>query len=215
MPRYRSGTNDWASLTVSFADSGPWYDPLEDASGNVSIVGTTRDLGTNKWVWPETVVQASGIGNAGITISYQSSTDNVSFTTHSVGSFEGRYVRTVIEADADVVYSASTVYNDTIKTRVYENLDSENLGGNINQRTIDLSDDFSEIFGIVLNSAGNETDLLIIDIANTAPANVAFTIRDVDTYGKVPVNGNVNITITGYPALALDTTAGTVTRSDQ
>jgi hypothetical protein len=166
-------------------------------------------------VWPETVVIASGVGNAGITISYETSTDNSSFTSQSVGSFEGRYFKTVIEADADQLDSVFSQFNQDIKTRTYQDLDTTTLTGNTAQRSLDVSQDFSVIFGLVVNSAAGDANLLIVDVANTAPANVSFALRDVDTYGKVAVDGTVNITVTGYPAVSLDTATGVVERSDR
>jgi len=216
MPLFRSGTTTWSSLTSSWAAStGPWYAPLGDASGNVSHTTAAVDIEETAWVWPQSSVIADGIGNAGITISYQSSTDNVSFTNQSVTSFEGRYFKTVIEADADVVYSVYSEFNQDIKTRTYQDLDTTTLTGSTAQRSIDLSQDFSAVFGLVVNSGASESEILIVDVANTAPANVAFTLRDVDTYGKVAVDGTVNITVTGYPAVALDSTEGVVERSDR
>ena len=216
MPLFRSGTTTWSSLTSSWAAStGPWYDPLSDGTGNVTHTTAAVDIGEIAWVWPQTTVIATGIGNAGIGVSYQSSTDNISYTNHGVTSFEGRYFKTVIDADADQVDSVYSEFNQDIKTRTYQDLDTTTLSGNTSQRSLDVSQDFSVIFGLVVNSAAGDADLLIVDVANTAPANVAFALRDVDTYGKVAVDGTVNITITGYPAVSLDTATGVVERSDR
>lgn len=216
MALYRSGTTTWSSLTGSWASStGPWYDPTSDGTGTVTHTTAAVDIGETAWVWPQSTVIASGIGNSGITISYSSSTDDVTYTSQSVGSFEGRYFKTVIDADADAVYSVYSEFNQDIKTKTYQDLDTTTLSGSTAQRSVDLSQDFSVVFGLVVNSGPSETEILIVDVANTAPANVAFTLRDVDTYGKVAVDGTVNITVTGYPAVSLDTAAGTVERSDR
>jgi hypothetical protein len=235
MPLFRLGTRDWASLTGgAYVDPnyvenqsdymvdasgawnslGPWYDPLDDATGNIAHTSSSVDLGDERWVWPTTVITADGIGPTGIGISYLTSTDNVTYTSQAVSSFETRYVKTVIDADADIVYSLNSEYNQDIKTKTYQDLDTTTLSGTTAQRSIDLSSDFSAIFGVVVNSAASETDILSVQIANVEPANVAFSVVDMDSYGKVAVDGTINMTVTGYPTITLDTAAGTVTRND-
>jgi len=214
MPIFRSGTTDWNSLTVAWSAAGPWYDPLFDATGNVTHTSAAVDLGESTWVWPETLIGADGIGNGGVGISYSVSSDDVTYTPQPVGSFEARYVKTVVDADADVLRTLQSTFNTVIKTATYQNLDTTTLTGNTAQRSLDLSNDFSSIFGLVLNSAASEPEIVIVDVANVALANVSFSIRDVDTYGKVSIDGVVNITVTGYPTVSLDTTTGTVERSD-
>tara|TARA_R110000868_G_scaffold401875_1_gene677614 strand:- start:361 stop:1017 length:657 start_codon:yes stop_codon:yes gene_type:complete len=214
MPIYRSGTQDWNSLTIAWSSAGTWYDPLADGSGNVTHTSAATDLGGLTWVWPTTEIGADNIGNGGVGVSYSTSTDNITYTSVPVGSFEARYVKTVVDADADVLRTLQTVYNTDIKTTTYQNLDSATLSGSTAQRSTDLSTDFSIIFGLIMNSAASNPEIVIVDVANVAPANVAFSIRDVDTYGKIAVDGVVNITVTGYPTVTLDTATGTVARSD-
>ena len=214
MPLFRSGTRDWASLTAAWSTMGTWYDPLADATGNVTHTSASVDLGDERWVWPTTVITADGIGAGGIGISYETSTDNVTYTGQTVSSFSTRYVKTVIDADADIVYSLNSEYNQDIKIKTYQDLDTTTLTGTTAQRSIDLSSDFSAVFGIVVNSAASDADILGIQIANVEVANVAFSVVDMDSYGKVAVDGTINMTVTGYPTITLDTAAGTVSRND-
>jgi|SRR6056300_316605 len=214
MPIFRSGTRDWASLTAAWSTMLTWYDPLGDATGNVTHTSSSTDLGSVRWVWPTTVITADGIGANGVGISYETSTDNVTYSGQAVSSFETRYVKTVVDADADVLFSLNSEYNQDIKTQTYQDLDTTTLSGTTAQRSIDLSTDFSAIFGIVVNSAAAETDLLSVQVDSTQPANVAFSVIDMDSYGKVAVDGTINMTVTGYPAIVLDTAAGTVSRND-
>lgn len=216
MALYRTTNPTWTSLTGnSWGNcSGFWYDPLNTATGNITVTSDVTDIGENAWVWPTTTVLSSELGNLGATISYQTSTDNVSYANAAVGSFYGRYFRTVLAVDADELYSVSTEYHQEITTKTYQNLNSTTLTGNTSQRSIDVSTDFSKIFGVIVNAAEAETRMLVIDVANTTTSNLAFSIKDVDTYGKIAVDGNVNITITGYPAVELDAATGVVRRSD-
>lgn len=216
MPLYRTSNPTWSTLTGnSWANcSGTWYDPTNTASGNITVVSESTDIGELAWVWPTTTVTASDLGNLGATISYQTSTDNVTYANAAVGSLYGRYFKTVLAVDADELYSVSTEYHQEITTKTYQNLDTSTLTGSTSQRSIDVSTDFSQIFGVVVNAAAAETRLLIIDVANTNTSNLAFSIKDVDTYGKIAVDGNVNITITGYPAVELDAAVGVVRRKD-
>jgi hypothetical protein len=216
MALYRTNNNTWGNLTGNTWGNcfGSWPNPLNTASGNVTVTSEVTDLGQEGWVWPTTTIDTAGIGNLGATISYQTSTDNSTFTSAQVGPLYGRYFTTVIQADTDALFSVFTEYNTDITTKTFQDLNSATLTGNTSQRRLDVSDDFSKIFGVVLNSSGSEANIIIVDIANTATSNLAFTLRNVDTYGKVAVDGNVNITITGYPSVELDTTTGTVRRTD-
>jgi hypothetical protein len=216
MALYRTTNPTWTSLSGnSWGNcSGFWYDPLNTATGNIAVISNVTDLGEVAWVWPTTTVISSELGNLGAIISYQTSTDNVTFTNAAVGSLFGRYFTTVLAVDADELYSVSTEYHQEITTKTYQDLDTTTLTGNTSQRSINVSTDFSKIFGVIVNAAESETRLLVIDVANTTPSNLTFSVRDVDTYGKIAVDGNVNITITGYPAVELDATTGVVRRSD-
>lgn len=215
MPLYRTSTSTWSSLTSAWTTyTGTWSDPGGSATGNISVSSNVVDIGELAWVWPETTVGALGIGNLGVTISYQTSTDNSSWSSASAGTLYGRYFKTDIEADADELLDVLTTYNQDITTKTYQELNSTTLTGTTAQRSLDVSNDFSKIFGVVVNASATEANIIIVDIANTSTANLAFTLRNVDTYGKVAVDGNVNITITGYPAVELDTAAGIVRRSD-
>lgn len=215
MALYRTSTSTWSSLTQPWtAYTGTWADPTGTGTGNITVTSETTDLGEIAWVWPTTQVTALGIGNSGIGISYSVSTDNSSFTTQPVGPLFGRYFKTVINADADELLDLTTTYNQEITTKTYQELNTATVTGNTQQRTLNVSNDFSKIFGVIVNASASDSRLLVVDVANTQPANLAFSLRDVDTYGKVAVDGNVNITITGYPAVELVASAGQVRRSD-
>jgi hypothetical protein len=215
MPLYRTGTGTWSSLTNAWSTyTGGWSDPAGTSTGNISLTSNVTDIGEIVWVWPTTEVGSVGVGNAGITITYATSTDNVTFSTQSVGTLYGRYFKTIVEADADELTYIFTEYHQEISTKTYQNLDTTTLSGNTAARTIDVSGDFSKIFGQVVNAASTENKILLVDVGNIQPANLTFTLRDVDTYGKVAVDGNVNITITGYPSLELVSSTGQVRRSD-
>lgn len=200
--------NTWAQVT------GAWYDPLNTATGNITVNSDVTDIGRNTEVWPTTQVNTSTLGNLGAVISYQTSTDNVTFANAAVGVLSGRFFKTRLVVDADELISVTTEYHTEITTRTFDNLNTATLAGNTAQRTLDVSDDFSRVFNVVINSTAAETRQLIVDVSNSTPANLAFSVRDIDTYGKVAVDGNVNITITGYPAVELDTAQGVVRRSD-
>lgn len=216
MPLFRTTNPTWTGLAgQSWGNcTGAWYDPVNTATGNITVTSDATDIGSAAWVWPTTRVATSTVGNAGITISYQTSLDGSTYANAAVGTLFGRFFKTVIRADADELYEVNTEYNQDITAKTFQDLDTTTLTGTTAQRSLNLSNTFSRIFGVVVNAAAAETRLLLVDVGNTAVSNVAISVRDVDTYGKVAVDGNVNITITGYPAVALDTATGTVRRTD-
>lgn len=213
MPIFRSGTNDWNSLTIPFETALQWYDPLGDGAGNITHTTAVADLGHPQWVFAEISVASRGVGSGGIGITVESSLDGVNFTSNQpdVGVF-GRYFRVAIDADADELRNVNVQFSRDTITRTYQNLDTTTLSGDVNGRILDVEGDFSTIFGVVINNGSGDDDLLITDLIDISTDTLTFSIRDADTYGKIAVDGVVNITVTGFPALFYDAETGTVAR---
>ena len=130
------------------------------------------------------------------------------------GALFGRLFRTRIVADVDALYNYRTELSEETITRSFINVDTATLPATVTARTFDFDGDFSAVFGVAVTQGASTTDILSAVTVDATPDTFAFRLIDLDTYGKIAVDGVVNLVVTGFPPLRVNTTQGTVRRGD-
>lgn len=216
MTLYRGTALTWQDGDVNWNQTQIWQNVNGQASGTITATGTAQDLGDDAWVWPSTQVDFDGVGAGGTVIEYLTSLDNITYSAATPpGALFGRFFKTRVTADADVIYGYRTQLSQENINRVYINIDTATLSGTTAARSFNFSQDFSAVFGVTVTQGVGNTDILSAVIIDADPANFVFRLVDLDTYGKIAVDGFVNLVVTGFPRLIVNTAAGFVRRGDQ
>lgn len=218
MPLY-SGSGTWLTLPATWAGSGfSWYnwDGTFTSPTHLTVTSTALDLGAKKWIYPTTTINTLNTDSSStIVITYATSDDDITYTTGQAPSaFNTRYLKTEIDILISNGYeglsSLVTEAHFDTKTVNYNALDTTTLGGSTSARTIDLSTNFSNIFSASVTPSASSSDKIASKISNDTPSTFAFSVFDLDSYGKVDIDSTINLTVSGFPALETIASTGQV-----
>lgn len=190
---------NWASISANAANS--------TASWNYTTSST--DLGSRKSFYPTT--QVVWDNTQPVTIQYEYSDDDVTYSTANAEPISARYIRTKITTTGAYLVSIDTQINTDARTETYNNLNTATLSGNVDYRTLNTQN-FSGIQSLSVTPTATETRPVTGRLLDTT-GNVKIRIVDLDTWGKTAVDANVNIVVVGFPRLEANATLGTVTVS--
>lgn len=147
-------------------------------------------------------------------ISYQTSTDGVSYTNVSAGVLTGRFVRTAITCNGSYLSRLETQIRFDSEQETFTAVNTAALSGTVNGRLLNLS------------SVGNVTHVSTqstvgvyspssydIDVTSANNTSITFVVKDLDTWGKANVDVNtLDIVVHGFPQIAANAQLGTVDR---
>jgi len=219
MSLYASDGSTWSTLPTSWsAGSFAWYnwDGTFTSPTHLTVTSNALDLGEKKWFFPTTTLNTTNTDSSStIVITYATSDDDVTYTTGQLPTaFNARYLKTEIDILVSSGYeglsSLITEAHFDTKTVNYNALDTSTLGGSTSARTIDLSNNFSNIFSASVTPSASSSDKIASKISNDTPSTFAFSVFDLDSYGKVDIDSTINLTISGFPALETIASTGQV-----
>ncbi len=219
MALYGGTGGTWALLPSNWSSSNfTWYnwDGTFTSPAHLTVTSTALDLGAKKWFFPTTTINTRNTNSSStIVITYATSDDGITYTTGQLPSaFNARYLKTEIDILISNGYeglsSLVTEAHFDTKTVNYNALDTSTLGGSVSARTIDLSTNFSNIFSASVTPSASSTDKIASKISNDTPSTFAFSVFDLDSYGKVDIDSTINLTISGFPALETIASTGQV-----
>lgn len=176
--------------------------------GSWSYTTTATDLGAAKWFYPTTTVRWDD--SEPVTIDYQYSQDDVTYTTANAEPMFGQYVRTRITTEGDYLESISTTINTEPRVETYLSVNTAALSGNVDSRTF-ATPGFSQIQSVLITPSSTETRVIQGQLLADNTSTISIKIVDIDTWDRVSVDANVNIVLTGFPQLTANTATGTVT----
>lgn len=211
-PDSRNSTwSDIAALTWAQCDYN-WISANSlqaNSTASWSYVTTRTDLGAVKTFYPTTRVVWDD--SQPVTIQYEYSNDDASYTRVSPQPITARYIRCNITTTGSYLTSIDTVINTNTISETASDIATSTLAGNVNMRTLPFTN-FSTITAITFNANTAETKTIAGQVvSNDNQGNVKVKIVDLDTWGKTAINANVNITATGFPRITANATLGTVT----
>jgi hypothetical protein len=211
-PDSRNSTwSDIAALTWAQTDFN-WIsgNSLQaNSTASWSYVTYRTDLGAVKTFYPTTRVVWDK--SQPVTIQYEYSLDDATYTLVTPQPITARYIRTNITTTGSYLSSIDTLINTNTISETASDISTATLAGNVNMRTLPFTN-FSTITAITFNANTTETKTIAGQVvSNDNAGNVKVKIVDLDTWGKTAINANVNITATGFPKLTANATLGTVT----
>jgi hypothetical protein len=219
MALYASSGNTWTLLPSTWSGSGfTWYnfDGTYVSGTHITTTSNALDLGSVKWFYPTSSLITVGTNaSSTIVITYATSDDDVTYTTGQVpGAFKSRYVKVEVDIFVTTGYEGLSslvleAHFDT-KTVNFNALDTSTLGGSTSARTLDLSNDVSNVFSANVTPSASSSDKIASKISNDTPSTFAFSVFDLDSYGKVDIDSTINLTVSGFPALETIASTGEV-----
>jgi len=202
----------WGGLTTStWGDcTYDWQSCIAPTYSEYTYTSTVADIGTTPgWVIPITTVKASGTdGDYPVTISYECSLDNSTWTAYSVGVLYGRYFRVVVTTAKDYLISIATEYRSATSSKSYSDLDTSTISGTIDDR--DLPQSFSKIISVNSSASASTTKPIQLVVNDYTPSTFSFKLIDLDSWGKVSTDATINLLIQGLPNVSANATTGTV-----
>jgi len=197
---WADSTENWISISANVTGVG----------GSWNFTTTATDLGSSKWFYPTTTVRWDD--EEPVTIDYEYSVDDVSYTTANAEPMFGRYVRTRITTEGAYLESIATTINTEPRVETYLSVNTAALSGNVDSRTFPTPG-FSQIQSVLITPSSVETRIIQGQLITDNTSNIEISVRDVDTWGQITTDANVNIVLTGFPQLVANTQTGTVTIS--
>lgn len=201
---WADGTRDWHTWTNS---SVSW-----SYVTNVSI-----DLGSVRSGYPISRADWDQSQGYGLTISYQTSTDNITFSNVNAGILTGRYIRTIATTQASWLSRLETQINFDTVQEVLTNVNTAALSGTVNGRVLPLATIGNIAHISTQSTVGTYTasayDIDVLSVNNTS---FTFVVKDLDTWSKANVDvAGLDFVIQGFPQVAANATLGTVDRISQ
>lgn len=191
---------DWISVSALVSGVG----------GSWNFTTTASDLQSAKWFYPTTTVRWDD--EEPVTIDYQHSLDDINYTTANAEPMFARFVRTRITTEGAYLQSIATTINTEPRVETYLAVNSAALTGNVNSRQFETPG-FSQIQSVLITPSSTETRVIQGQLLADNTSNIEILVRDVDTWGQITTDANVNIVLTGFPQLVANTQTGTVTIS--
>lgn len=209
-----SRNSTWANIaSLTWADStfnwASWNANAANSTSSWSFTTTATDLGSQKSFYPTSQIEWDRAQP--VTIQYEHSNDDVTYTTANAEPITSRYIRTKITTTGAYLVSIDTQINTDTKTETYANINTATLTGNVNFRTVNTQN-FSGIQSLVITPTSTESRPLSGRLMDPL-GNIKIRVVDLDTWGKTAVDGNVNIVVVGFPRLTANATLGTVSVS--
>jgi hypothetical protein len=209
-PDTRNST--WSDIsTLSWSDSDLDWSNFNANIGNASVswsyTTNATDLGSSKWFYP--VTQVLWDDSEPVTIQYEYSNDDSTYTTANAEPMYGRYVKTKITTDGAYLTSIQTFIETEPVVETYYNLNTSTLSGNVDYRTLSTAS-FSQVQSVTITPSITETKPVQGRLVSNNTDSITIRIVDLDTWDKVSINANVNIVVVGFPKLTANSTTGTV-----
>ena len=197
-------TYTWAQLassSVTWADFDEWTGNGTTISGASTdfapLIYTTDEIdnGVSRTFYPTVVA----VSNGSHAIVVQTSPNNTDWTTVSLGAISARYVRFIVtvtngSATASLTSVESELFFNTIQETFF------NLSVGATATTLPISNTYSNILGIRYD-APHHFEVVLTDTTKTAPKVISY---DLDTWGKIASATTANITVIGFPNVAVD-----------
>ena len=194
----------WGNADVNWVSANsslPTYSQAWTSNTDVT------DLGSIKSFYPVTSVEWDD--TYPVTITYEVSLDGTTFTEYSAGPLTGRYLKTKINTQGQYLSSISTEIQTAPIIETYYNINSADLPGNVTHRRLSTNS-FSQIQSVTITSAVTESRPIGGQIVENTTGNVIIRAIDLDSWGKVATNANVNIVVVGFPRLIVNANIGYV-----
>lgn len=203
-----------ASWVDGVANWNSWFD---DNTQWVYTTTTNIDLGMVRTGYPITTTEWEK-GNStqfkSLTVSYQVSTDGITYSNVAAGILTGRYIKTQITSNSSYLSRIDTsIYFDT-QQEVFTNVNTSVLSGTVNGRTLNLA----TVGNIAHISSQNTTGTYSpssydIDVISANTSSFTFVVKDLDTWGKANVDvSGLDIVVQGFPRIAANTRLGIVSK---
>ena len=200
---WANGTANWNSWT--------------DSNVSWNFVTTTNiDLGSVRSGYPISTAEFdSGTNNTKTClISYQTSTDGITYTNVSAGVLTGRYVRTQVTSNGSYLSRLETTIKFDTEQEVFTGVNTAALTGTVNGRILNLSSVGNIAHISTQNSVGTySASSYDIDVISANTNAITFVVKDLDTWGKANVDVNtLDILVQGFPKIAANARLGIVDR---
>lgn len=193
------------------------WNSWEESNVSWSYVTTTNiDLGQIRSGYPISTAQfdTGGDNDKTCLISYQTSTDGITYTNVSAGILTGRYVRTVVTSNGSYLSRLETTIKFDTEQEVFTAINTAALSGTVNGRILNLSSVGNIAHISSQNSVGNySASSYDIDVISANTDSFTFVVKDLDTWAKANVDvNNLDILVQGFPKIAANARLGTVDR---
>jgi len=200
---WANGTANWNSWTNS------------NVSWNF-VTTTNIDLGSLRSGYPISSAEFdSGPANdKTCLISYQTSTDGITYTNVSAGVLTSRYVRTRVTSNGSYLSRLETTIKFDTEQEVFTAVNTAALSGTVNGRILNLSSVGNIAQVSSQNTIGTySASSYDIDVVSANADAITFVVKDLDTWGKANVDVNtLDILVQGFPKIAANAQLGIVDR---
>jgi hypothetical protein len=199
---YNSAEFAWSDLTTWSAYTN-WrgYDSGLGISTTLVYTLPTVDLGVVKTVVPF----ASAVADGTIAWTFETSTDNITFTSSTL-PLTGRYIKATVTitntSGPPALVNAEVEYNDSVTQKeLFHNLDTSTLSQNTDDSfTIPIQKSYQYITSVTGTASASETRPLLVIINDDTAGAPTFKVINLDTFGKVAIaDGVVDIEVHGFP----------------
>ena len=201
---------DWSEAPATWTAYESWDGFGDTLQGGATIetelefLSDAEDMGALLNVVP--IASCTTNTTTAHVISFQTSPDDVTYTAASAGALLARYIKVqviVTNTSARPGFTAlSAEYIEDVINESLFNQDTSGYAGSSASRTIPITKTFSKI--LLVQGAQNvaETDsTYAVMCTDYTAATPKLKVVDLDTFGKVSADANIDILVSGLPGI--------------